>query len=217
MGMGGDETLEDLVGERRRIVEQVRHRTASLTASSSTAGAPEGAASPRRLSATINTPDSSISPPTTNIGGTYEPLKSFSHPVTYPAAKPAMLPKVLISAMPTAAAAPVRNFAGTVQKLGSAAKIAQAVTVTTATVAAGEPMNSATGTLNPPTTAGPAMCQVRRPRRVASRDQSSSTTAAGRYGIAVMRPFSNTSNLVPNCSWNPLMIVGRKNASAYSP
>ena len=67
--------------------------------------------------------------------------------MTYPAAKPATLPKVLISAMPTAAAAPVRNFAGTVQKLGSAAKIAHAVTVITATVAAGEPMNSASGTL----------------------------------------------------------------------
>ena len=58
------------------------------------------------------------------------------------------------------------------------------------------------------------MCQVRTPRLVASRDHRYSTTAAGRYGIAVIRPFSNTSNLVPNCSWNPAMMVGRKKASA---
>ena len=70
MGMGGDETFEDLVGECRWVVEEVGHRSASLTGMSSTAGAPEGVASPRRLSATISTPDISISPPTTNIGST---------------------------------------------------------------------------------------------------------------------------------------------------
>ena len=75
-------------------------------------------------------------------------------------------------------------------------------------------MNSASGTLTPPMKAGTAMCQVLTPRLLASRDQKYSTMAAGRYGIAVMRPFWKTSNLVPNCSWKPAMIVGRKNASA---
>ena len=111
----------------------------------------------------------------------------------------------------------MRNFDGTVQKLGSAAKMAHAVTVITAMVAAGPGMNSATGTLTPPTKAGTAMCQVFTPRLLASRDQRYSTMAAGTYGMAVIRPFSKTSNLVPNCSWKPRMMVGRKNASAYRP
>ncbi|CAM5513078.1 hypothetical protein STENM327S_05698 [Streptomyces tendae] len=50
------------------------------------------------------------------------------------------MPAVLIRAMPAAAAAPVRKREGTDQKTGSAAKMAQAVTVMTATVAVGEPM-----------------------------------------------------------------------------
>ena len=73
--------------------------------------------------------------------------------------------------MPAAAAAPVRKRDGTVQKLGRAPKIAQAVTVITATVAAGDPMYRASGMLTAPATAGPAMCQVRTPRRSASLDQ----------------------------------------------
>ena len=49
------------------------------------------------------------------------------------------------SATPAAAAMPVRNFVGRVQKFGSAAKIDIAVRVMTAIVAAGEPANSASG------------------------------------------------------------------------
>ena len=89
-----------------------------------------------------------------------------------------------------------------------------AVIEMTAMVSTGEPAYRASGMLTAPAIAGPAMCQVRRPRRAASRDQSQSAIAAGMYGIAVMRPFWNTSNSAPVCVWNPSMIVGRKNASA---
>src|SRR5262245_58962947 len=96
------------------------------------------------------------------------------------AAKPAMLPTVLMSAMPAAAAAPVRKRAGTAQKFGSAAKIEQAVTVMASTVAVGDCMYSANGTLSAPSSAGAAMCQVFTPRFDASRLQKYSATAAGR-------------------------------------
>src|ERR671915_456505 len=101
----------------------------------------------------------------------------------YPALKPARLPTVLIRAMPAAAAAPVRNWVGTVQKLGSAAKMDRAGMVMTAMGAAGEPANSASGMLRPPMRAGNAMCQVLTPRLVASLDQKYRANAAGRYGI----------------------------------
>ena len=86
---------------------------------------------------------------------------------------------------------------GTVQKLGSAAKMDMAVMVMTAMVAAGEPANSASGMLRAPARAGRAMCQVLTPRLVASLDQKYRANAAGRYGMAVIRPFWKTSNLVP--------------------
>src|SRR3954451_16292634 len=131
------------------------------------------------------------------------------------AEKPAMLPIVLISATPAAAATPVRNCVGSVQKFGRAAKIAIAVTEITAMVAAGEPANRASGMLTAPARAGITMCQVFRPRRVASRDQSHRAMAAGTYGIAVIRPFWIGSNAsTPAWSWKPVMIVGRKNARA---
>src|SRR6266850_3250789 len=114
------------------------------------------------------------------------------------AAKPAKLPTVLISAMPAAAAAPDRKRPGIAQKLGSAEKIAHAVIVIVATVAAGDCMYRANGTLSAPTSAGTAMCHVRTPRFVASRLQKYNAKAAGRYGIAVIRPFSKTLNLLPN-------------------
>ncbi|MNJ05122.1 hypothetical protein D3C73_1662420 [compost metagenome] len=63
----------------------------------------------------------------------------------------------------------------------------------TAMVAAGEPANSASGIETAPAIAGAAMCQVFRPRLPASRDQKYITIAAGRYGIAVIRPFCTTS------------------------
>ena len=130
------------------------------------------------------------------------------------ALKPARLPTVLMRATPAAAAMPVRNFVGSVQKFGSAEKIAMAVRVMTAIVAAGEPAYSASGIETAPRIAGAAMCQVRSPRRDASRDQKYMTIAAGRYGIAVIRPFWNVSNVWPVCVWKPSMIVGRKKASA---
>src|SRR3954451_19445364 len=105
------------------------------------------------------------------------------------AEKPAMLPTVLMSATPAAAATPVRNCVGSVQKLGSAAKIAMAVIEMIAMVRAGDPANRASGMLIAPARAGITMCQVFRPRRLASRDQSQRAIAAGMYGIAVMRPF----------------------------
>src|SRR5215207_9662463 len=101
-----------------------------------------------------------------------------------------MLPTVSINAIPAAAAAPVRNLDGTVQKFGRAANIEHAVTVITAMVAVGEPINKASGMLSAPTTAGIAICQVFTPRLVASLDQRYRTIAAGKYGIAVIRPFS---------------------------
>jgi hypothetical protein len=52
---------------------------------------------------------------------------------------------VLINAIPAAAATPVRNWVGTVQKFGSAEKIAQAVMVMTTTVNTGLPAYSASG------------------------------------------------------------------------
>ncbi|CAM5512976.1 hypothetical protein STENM327S_04237 [Streptomyces tendae] len=69
----------------------------------------------------------------------------------------------------------------------------------------------------PPTTAGPATCQVRVPWRVACRVQKKRTTAAGRYGMAVIQALSMTLKVVSYWSWKPLMIVGRKKARAYSP
>src|SRR6478736_5348293 len=135
----------------------------------------------------------------------------------YGAANPAMLPMVLMSAIPAAAAAPVRNWVGTVQKFGSAAKMAMAVIVMTAIVAAGDPAKRASGMLRPPTRAGTAMCQVLTPRLVASLDQKYRAKAAGRYGMAVMRPFWKTSNLVPYWPSKPEMMVGRKKPSAYRP
>src|SRR6478609_3628139 len=113
----------------------------------------------------------------------------------YGALKPARFPIVLISATPAAAAAPVRKRVGRVQKLGRAAKMADAVTVMTAIVATGEPAKRATGMVTPPTSAGMAMCQVFRPRLEASRAQKYMMTAAGAYGIAVMRPFWKTSKV----------------------
>src|SRR5690349_9392448 len=105
------------------------------------------------------------------------------------AENPAKFPIVLMSATPAAAAAPVRKRVGSVQKFGSAAKMADAVMVMTAIVATGEPVNSASGMLTAPASAGIAMCQVLRPRLEASRDQKYMMIAAGRYGTAVIRPF----------------------------
>src|SRR4051794_38865763 len=96
------------------------------------------------------------------------------------ALNPARLPTVLMSATPAAAAIPVRNFVGSVQKFGSAEKIAIAVRVITAMGAAGEPAYSASGIETAPRIAGAAMCQVRSPRREASRDQKYIAIAAGR-------------------------------------
>ena len=76
----------------------------------------------------------------------------------YGAAKPARLPMVLIRAIPAAAAAPVRNWVGTVQKFGSAEKIAQAVTVMIAMVRAGLPAYRASRMLTAPASAGMMMC-----------------------------------------------------------
>src|ERR1700751_1598076 len=104
--------------------------------------------------------------------------------------------------------------AGSAQKFGNAEKIAQAVTVITATVAAGDCMYSATGMLAAPISAGTPMCQARTPCFVALRLQRNSASAAGRYGIAVIKPFWNTLKCVPNWPSKPPMIVGRKNASA---
>src|SRR3954451_4651251 len=98
----------------------------------------------------------------------------------YGALKPARFPIVLIRATPAAAATPVRNWVGRVQKFGSAAKIAHAVTVMTIIVATGEPMNSARGIDTAPASAGTAMCHVLSPRLPASRDQKYITMAAGR-------------------------------------
>ena len=70
------------------------------------------------------------------------------------ALKPAMLPIVLIRATPAAAAAPVRNCVGSVQKFGSAAKIAMAVIEMTAMVSTGEPANRASGMLTAPAIGG---------------------------------------------------------------
>src|SRR6478736_5303291 len=103
-------------------------------------------------------------------------------PVMYGATKPARLPMVLISAMPAAAAAPERKRAGSAQKFGSAEKIAQAVTVITATVAAGDCMYSASGMLAAPISAGTPMCHARTPCFVALRLHRYSASAAGRYG-----------------------------------
>src|SRR6188472_487243 len=107
----------------------------------------------------------------------------------YGAEKPAMLPMVLIRAIPAAAATPVRNWVGTVQKLGSAEKMAQAVTVITAIVSPGDPANSASGMLAAPTRAGMTMWPGLTPCLVALRVVRKRATAAGRYGIAVIRPF----------------------------
>src|SRR6478736_1486667 len=98
----------------------------------------------------------------------------------YGALKPARFPIVLMSATPAAAAAPVRKRVGSVQKFGSAAKIAEAVIVMTAIVATGEPAKRATGIVTPPTRAGMAMCHVFRPRLEASRAQKYMMMAAGR-------------------------------------
>ena len=72
---------------------------------------------------------------------------------------------------PAAAGAPVRNCVGSVQKLGSTAKIDMAVTEMTPMAPTGEPTNRATGIETPPMAAGTAMCQLRSPRRVTSLDQ----------------------------------------------
>lgn len=83
----------------------------------------------------------------------------------YGAANPLTLPSELISAMPPAAAAPVRKLLGNAQKVGSAAQtpIAQRVTATIAV--SGEFMCSATGMLTPPSSIGAATCQTRSPVR----------------------------------------------------
>src|SRR5699024_4874193 len=110
---------------------------------------------------------------------------------------------VLIRATRAAAAGPLRNRVGSVQKVGSAAKIDIAVTAMMATVSAGDPAYSAKGMETAPTTAGTVMCQVRIPRRVASRDQKYMTTAAGWCGSAITRTCSKTSNVVTSFFWNP--------------
>src|SRR5260370_35451614 len=89
-------------------------------------------------------------------------------PVMKGATKPAIMPLVMISAMPAAAAAPDRKRAGIDQKHGSAEKIAQAAKVMTTIVASGEFMYSAAGMLNAPTTAGMPTCRAGEHRRVAS-------------------------------------------------
>ena len=106
------------------------------------------------------------------------------------------------------------ELAGTVQKLGSAAKMAHAVTVMTATVAAGEPHEQGERHAQSADEGGYGDVPGLHAALGGVRDQKYRTMAAGRYGMAVIRPFSKTSNLVPNWSWNPAMMVGRKNASA---
>ena len=92
-----------------------------------------------------------------------------------------------------------------------------AATVTRAMTAIGWCRYSATGMARPPANNGHATCQTCSRVRSACRDQRTIATAAKTYGTAVIRPTWSSESWTPNICLNPLMIDGRKNASAYSP
>ncbi len=64
--VGGDEALDHLVGEPRRVVEQAGHARASAFSCAGTAGV--SPVRPRRASTAISTADSSMKKPTMNMG-----------------------------------------------------------------------------------------------------------------------------------------------------
>ena len=68
----------------------------------------------------MTTAAASMHAPATHSPAFSLPVRSLSPPVMYGAANPLMLPSELISAMPPAAAAPVRNRDGSDQMFGSA-------------------------------------------------------------------------------------------------
>ena len=116
--------------------------------------------------------------PTAHIPARLLPVRSDSAPVAYGAAKPPRLPNELISAIPPAAAAPVRNLGGSAQKMGRALKTPIAAMITGIITAIGWCRYSATGIAKPPTTSGMATCHTCSRVRSACRDHRNIATAA---------------------------------------
>ena len=130
----------------------------------------------------------------------------------YGALKPARLPTVLISAMPAAAAAPVRNWVGQRPEVRQRGEDRHGGDRDDRDRwRPGELAKSATRDAEAADEGGdgdvPGLEAATR-RRHATR--STGRARPARRGSAVMRPFWNRSNSVPNCSWKPSMIVGRK-------
>ena len=127
----------------------------------------------------MSTAEMSMKTPTMNIGTSYPPVQSCTAPVRNGALNPAMLPIVLMRATPAAAAAPVRNCVGRVQKLGSAAKIAIAVIEMTAMVERRRAGEERQGDAHGAQRSRAGDVPGAEAARLASRDHSHSAIAAG--------------------------------------
>src|SRR5688572_12492578 len=128
--------------------------------------------------------------------------------------KPAIAPIVLMSAIPPAAAEPVRKLGGRYQKAGKVENVPIAVTVMTAMVVNGESMYSASGMDTPTSNSGPATWKIRSPVRSECFDQTTIATAPNAKGTATIRLVSSNEKEVLKVSAKPATMVGRKNDSA---
>src|ERR687889_1674673 len=161
--------------------------------------------------------DTSKNPPTIHMPVRESPVKSSSHPVRYPASRPDEAPKVLTTAMPTAAPAPERKIEGRYQNTGSTQKTPIAVNEMTAIVAKGAFMYIATGILTAARSMGRTTCQIRSPVRSECLVQSTIAIAPQANGTATIMPVSKRENWVLKVVASPFTIVGRKKLSAKRP
>ena len=162
----------------------------------------------------VTTAADTMQTPTTHSPSRLLPVASERTPVTYGATNPERLPSELISAIPAAAAAPVRYAVGSAQKDGNAASTPQA------TDRDGEDREPRVGQVERHRDREAADERGHRhPDRRARRGarQTIMATSPTAYGIAVIRPCCTVEKVVPYWAAKPFTIVGRKKPSAYSP
>ena len=171
----------------------------------------------RDLSTRTSTTATSMTAPTTHRPAREFPVASNSHPVTYGAPKPLVLPTELTTAMPAAAPAPVRNVLGRYQNTGRAQNTPTALTVTAIIVVSGDCMYRAIGMETAPIRVGMATCQILSPVRSECLLHNTIATAPTANGTATINPVVTSEKSVSNVFLKPATMLGRKKLSEYRP
>src|SRR6185437_13620758 len=126
-----------------------------------------------------------------------EPVWSRSEPIRYGPKKPLRLPTELMSATAPAAATPVRNIVGKVQKIAIADHEPRMTKASPVSASAAETVLALSNTPSATKRQAAMMCQVRSPVRSEWRVQNCSPTTATAFGAISAQP---TCALVsPNC------------------